>query len=155
MKNTIDIYVDGSVKGNPGRGGYGAIINKYRDTVVELSGGYKKTTNNRMELLAVIKALETILAGGPKITVYSDSQYVVKSVMYGWVFGWEKDQFFGRSNSDLWKEYLVHHRRLGKVTFVWVRGHNGHPENERCDELAGLAADGNDLKIDFGYDNGF
>ena len=133
----VDIFTDGACSGNPGPGGYG-IIMKYKETVKELSGGAAQTTNNRMEMTAVITALET-LKEPCEVTLYSDSKYVIDSVTKGWVYNWAKKNWKRGSepvpNTELWKQLLS---LLGKhkVEFVWVKGHAGHPENERCDELA-------------------
>ncbi|MCK5824973.1 MAG: ribonuclease HI [Ichthyobacteriaceae bacterium] len=147
----INIYTDGAAKGNPGRGGYGAILEtadkKHRK---ELYKGFKVTTNNRMELLAVIVALET-LKSTSEVVVWSDSKYVVDSVEKGWVYGWEKKAFAGRTNSDLWKRFLEIYRKH-HVKLRWIRGHSGHPENERADELAVMGANSKDLIIDEGYE---
>ena len=130
----IEIYTDGSSRGNPGPGGYGVILRcgKYEK---ELSGGFKVTTNNRMELLAVIKGLESIKWQNANIVVYSDSAYVVNAVEKGWVFDWEKKGFKGKKNPDLWKRFLSVYRKH-RVSFQWIKGHAGHPENERCDRLS-------------------
>ena len=135
----IKIYTDGSAKGNPGNGGYG-IVMKYKDLDKEFAQGYRMTTNNRMELLAVIVALETIKTDKHKVHVYSDSKYVIDSIVKKWVFGWEQKNFKGKKNVDLWKRYLKIHSKFD-VTFHWVKGHDGHAENERCDVLAFNAAD--------------
>jgi ribonuclease HI len=145
----IKIYTDGAAQGNPGPGGYGTIM-KYGSHEKELSQGYELTTNNRMELMAVIAGLEAIKKPGIPVTIYSDSKYVVDSVEKGWVWGWEKKGFVKKANPDLWKRYIPLHRKY-KPKFVWIRGHNGHPENERCDRLAVLAASGYDLLVDEGY----
>lgn len=142
----IKIYTDGAAKGNPGNGGYGAILD-YNGNRKELSEGFRMTTNNRMELLAVIRALEAIKKPGWKVLVYSDSKYVVDSVEKGWLKGWVIKNFKGKKNADLWKQYLVACKNQN-VKFQWVKGHAGHPENERCDELAVAAAEGYDLKVD-------
>ena len=130
----INIYTDGSSKGNPGRGGYGVIIKALNKTL-ELSQGYRLTTNNRMELLAVIIGLESINKDHQVITVTSDSKYVIDSVEKGWVFNWERKGFKKKKNPDLWKRFLVVYRKHN-VKFKWIRGHSGHEQNERCDELA-------------------
>ncbi len=142
----IRIFTDGAAKGNPGRGGYGAILD-FKGKRKELSEGFRKTTNNRMELLAVIKALESIKKPGWEVLIFSDSKYVVDAVEKKWVFGWEKKGFKGKKNPDLWKRFLEVYRQH-QVKFQWVKGHAGHPENERCDQLAVEAAEGFDLKID-------
>ncbi len=147
----IIIYTDGSALGNPGPGGYGAILEtedkKYRK---ELAQGYIKTTNNRMELLAVIVALEA-LKNTSDVLIWSDSKYVVDSVEKGWVYGWEKKNFKGRVNSDLWKRFLEIYRKH-RVKFKWIKGHAGHPGNERADELAVMAANSKFLIADEGYE---
>jgi ribonuclease HI len=145
----IKIYTDGAAQGNPGPGGYGTIM-KYGSHEKELSQGYELTTNNRMELMAVIAGLEAIKRQDIPVTIYSDSKYVVEAVEKGWLWGWEKKDFAKKANPDLWKRYIPLHRRF-KPKFVWIRGHNGHPENERCDRLAVLAASGYDLLVDVGY----
>ncbi|MFN8288300.1 MAG: ribonuclease HI [Chitinophagales bacterium] len=148
----VELYTDGSARGNPGPGGYGAIL-KYGKVEKELSQGYRKTTNNRMELLAVIVGLETLNRDGVDVQVYSDSKYVVEAVMQRWVFGWEKIGFKKKKNPDLWQRFLKVYRRHN-VRLNWIKGHNDHPYNERCDQLATAAADGYDLLIDEGYENG-
>lgn len=153
MSDKIQLYTDGSSRGNPGPGGYGAILlfGKYRK---ELSQGFRRTTNNRMELWAVIAGLEAIKKNELPVTVYSDSQYVVNSVEKGWLKNWIKTDFKGgKKNSDLWKHYY----ELAKgftVNFVWVKGHANNPLNNRCDELATAAADGKDMLVDEGYERG-
>lgn len=145
----IKIYTDGAAQGNPGPGGYGTIM-RYGSAEKELSQGYELTTNNRMELMAVIAGLEAIKKGDIPVTIYSDSKYVVDAVEKGWLWNWEKKNFKDKANPDLWKRYIPLHRRF-KPKFVWIRGHNGHPENERCDRLAVMAASGYDLIVDTGY----
>lgn len=145
----IKIYTDGAAQGNPGPGGYGTIM-KYGSHEKELSQGYELTTNNRMELMAVIAGLEAIKRQGIPVTIYSDSKYVVEAVEKGWLWDWERKGFAKKANPDLWKRYIPLHRRFNPK-FVWIRGHNGHPENERCDRLAVLAASGYDLIADEGY----
>jgi ribonuclease HI len=142
----IEIYTDGASSGNPGPGGYGVILRSGKH-YKELSAGYRKTTNNRMELLAVIKGLEAIKTPNQDVTIYSDSKYVIDSIEKRWVHGWVVKGFAGKKNKDLWIRYL-NISKLHKIKFVWVRGHNGHPENERCDELAVAAAKQKDLLID-------
>lgn len=142
----IKIFTDGAAKGNPGPGGYGAILD-FQGKRKELSEGFRKTTNNRMELLAVIRALEAIKKPGWDVLVYSDSKYVVDAVEKRWLDGWVKKNFKDKKNVDLWKQYLEVAKKH-KVKFQWVKGHAGHPENERCDELAVQAAEGFDLKAD-------
>ncbi len=148
----ITIYTDGSSRGNPGPGGYGTVLlaGKHRK---ELSEGFRKTTNNRMELLAVIIGLEALKNEQSDVTVYSDSKYVVDSVEKNWVFGWEKKNFKKRKNPDLWKRFLKIYRKH-KVKFIWVKGHANIPENERCDKLAVDASFNDNLNIDTEYENG-
>lgn len=146
----IIVYTDGAAKGNPGNGGYGIVLmsGKHRK---EMAAGYRMTTNNRMELLAVVVALETIKNPGHEVVIYSDSKYVVDSVEKGWVFGWQKKGFKGKKNVDLWQRFLKIYPR-NRVRFQWVKGHANIPENERCDQLAVAAAESGDLLIDHGYE---
>jgi len=148
----IHIYTDGSARGNPGPGGYGAILisGNHRK---EISQGFRMTTNNRMELLSVIAALEALKKEGEEVIVFSDSKYVVDSVEKGWLFGWVKKNFQGKKNSDLWKRFLIIYERH-KVKFRWVKGHNSHPENERCDEMAVAASSTGNLMVDSGFESG-
>ncbi|RHV96608.1 ribonuclease HI [Culturomica massiliensis] len=150
MGNQITIYTDGAASGNPGPGGFGVVLmaGPYRK---ELMGGFRLTTNNRMELLAVIVGLEALKNEGEEVTIYSDSRYVVDAVEKGWVFGWEKKAFNGKKNPDLWKRFLLIYRKH-KVRFVWVKGHADNPENERCDQLAVSAYKHTDLQIDYFYE---
>jgi ribonuclease HI len=147
----IELYTDGSSRGNPGPGGFGAIL-KYGNHEKELAQGFRLTTNNRMELLAVIVGLEAINQPGMEVHVYSDSKYVVEAVEKKWVFGWEKKNFKDKKNPDLWKRFLLVYPKH-KVKFHWIKGHNEHPYNERCDVLATTAADGKDLQPDTAYEN--
>ncbi|GHV43572.1 ribonuclease H [Clostridia bacterium] len=151
MKEVV-IYTDGSCLGNPGRGGYGAIL-VYGDVRREISEGFLRTTNNRMELLSVIKAL-SLLKEPCSVLVYSDSQYVVNSVEKGWLSSWAKKNWVRKSgivpNADLWK-LLLPLLSTHKVSFNWVRGHADNPDNNRCDELARAAAGGDNLSPDTGY----
>ena len=137
-KEQVVIYTDGACKGNPGRGGWGALL-LYKGAERELWGGEPDTTNNRMELTAVCAALEALKFEGSDVTVYSDSKYVVDAVTQGWVFGWEKKRFAGKKNPDLWMRFLRIYRRHN-VRFVWVKGHADTVENNRCDQLAVAAA---------------
>ena len=145
----ITIYTDGSSLGNPGAGGYGVVLisGPHRK---ELSAGFRLTTNNRMELMAVCVALETLKFEGSNVTIYSDSKYVVDAVDKGWVFGWERKGFSGKKNPDLWQRFLRTFRRHN-VRFVWVKGHAETVENNRCDTLAVAAANGTNLLEDTGY----
>ncbi|MBR5250181.1 MAG: ribonuclease HI [Bacteroidales bacterium] len=138
MPLPIELFTDGSSRGNPGPGGYGVVL-RCGKHYKELSGGEPMTTNNRMELLAVIIGLEALLRPNAEVTVYSDSSYVVNAVSKGWLFDWERKQFDKKANPDLWQRFLQVYRRH-RVRFVWIKGHAGHPENERCDQLAVEAA---------------
>ena len=148
----VTIYTDGAARGNPGPGGYGAVL-EYIDPknqlhVKELSAGYRRTTNNRMELLGVITALEA-LNRPCNVTLYSDSKYVVDAFNQHWIDScvkknWINSQKKPVKNPDLWKR-LLKAKEPHQVKFIWVKGHDGHPQNERCDELATTAADGTDL----------
>lgn len=148
----IIMYTDGAAKGNPGPGGYGVVLmTQDRKHRKEISDGFRLTTNNRMELLAVIVGLEALKKPGSKIKVYSDSRYVVDAVQKKWVFGWEKKNFAKKANPDLWKRFLKIYRKH-QVTFQWVKGHANIVENERCDELAVEAAEMLDLPADVWYE---
>ncbi len=149
----VMIYTDGSSRGNPGPGGFGTILmaGQHRK---ELSGGYRRTTNNRMELMAVIEGLKALKKPGIEVTIYSDSQYVVKAVEQGWLRNWIKTNFAGgKKNADLWREY---HRLSQQFTikFIWVKGHANNPFNNRCDILATEAADRGPHLIDVGFEEG-
>lgn len=148
---TLIIYTDGAARGNPGPGGYGAIL-KWGTNEKELSGGYRLTTNNRMELMAVIASLQALTKPNLNITVYSDSQYVVRAVQEGWLKNWINTDFKGgKKNKDLWKKY--HQLSLQhSIKFVWVKGHADNAYNNRCDELATAAADEKNLPVDAGYE---
>ena len=148
--NRINIYTDGSARGNPGPGGYGVLL-EYNGYVKEISDGFKLTTNNRMELLAVIVGLESIKKKNYDICVFSDSKYVVEAINKGWVFNWEKRNFKQKKNPDLWKRFLQIYSDHN-VKFIWVKGHSGHVQNERCDELAVIASKAKLLKSDTGYE---
>jgi len=146
----VTAYTDGAASGNPGPGGYGVVLEagKHRK---ELWGGFRRTTNNRMELLATIVAMESLKSPGTEITIVSDSRYVVDSVEKQWVFDWEKKGFAKKKNPDLWKRFLAIYRQH-KVRFQWIRGHNGHPQNELCDQLAVAAREQPDLPADEAYE---
>jgi ribonuclease HI len=142
----ITIHTDGSSRGNPGPGGYGIVLQSgpfYK----ELSAGFRLTTNNRMELLAVIVALESLKIPGSEVHIYTDSKYVCDSIDKKWVFGWAKKGFQGKKNPDLWQRFLNIYPKH-QVIMHWVKGHAGHPLNEKCDQLATAAADGKKLDID-------
>ena len=147
----INLYTDGSAKGNPGKGGFGIVLiagKHYK----EISKGFRHTTNNRMELLAVIVGLEKLSKENSIVQVYSDSKYVVDAVEKKWVFNWEKKNYKGKKNSDLWKRFLIIFRKH-KVSFTWIKGHAGHIENEKCDLLAVEASENKNLLVDQGYEN--
>ena len=148
-RGEIVIYTDGAARGNPGPGGLGVVMlyGKHRK---ELSEGYRLTTNNRMELLAVIRGLETLRRDDIKVNIYTDSRYVSDAVNKGWVFNWEVKRFKKKKNVDLWQQFLELYRRYS-VTFIWVKGHASIPENERCDKLAVEASHGEELLEDSGY----
>ncbi|OYU80936.1 MAG: ribonuclease HI [Flavobacterium sp. BFFFF1] len=152
MAHQVHIYTDGAAKGNPGNGGYGVVMELvgtgYRKEFYE---GFRLTTNNRMELLAVIVGLEKLKTPNMTVLVVSDSKYVIDSVVKGWVFGWEKKGFAGKKNPDLWMRFLKIYRKH-KVDFMWVKGHNAHPQNERCDELAVMASMQPKLSVDVFYE---
>ena len=133
---SIKIYTDGSAKGNPGKGGYGVVM-LFQEHRKEISEGFRLTTNNRMELLAVIIGLESIKRFNEQVVVFSDSKYVVDTVEKKWVFSWEKTNFNKKKNPDLWIRFLKIYRKH-RVSFTWVKGHANNVENERCDFLAWL-----------------
>jgi ribonuclease HI len=149
MADEVVIYTDGACSGNPGPGGYGVVLisGSHRK---EISGGFRLTTNNRMELLAAIIALEALKRNGTVVRLHTDSQYLVNAVNKGWLFNWEMKRFAKKKNPDLWIRFLEVYRRH-HVTFRWVKGHNNDPENERCDILAVTAAKGPDRQEDVGY----
>ena len=150
-ENLINVYTDGSSRGNPGPGGYGAIL-IWGKIKKELSQGYRLTTNNRMELMAVIAALEALKKNDLELIIYSDSNYVVKAVMQGWLNKWIKTNFKGGiKNRDLWMKYFELQKNH-TIHFKWVKGHADNEFNNRCDELATQAADGKHLIIDEGYE---
>jgi ribonuclease HI len=152
-QNSIIIYTDGSSRGNPGPGGYGAVL-IWGKIQKELSQGYRLTTNNRMELMAVIAALEALKKNNLDLIIYSDSSYVVKAVMEGWLNKWIKTNFKGgKKNIDLWLRYFELSKRH-QIHFKWVKGHADNAMNNRCDELATNAADGKHLLVDEEYENG-
>jgi ribonuclease HI len=152
MSHQVHIYTDGAAKGNPGKGGYGVVMElvgtNYKKEFYE---GFRHTTNNRMELLAVIVGLEKITKPNMKVLVVSDSKYVVDSVEKKWVFGWEKKGFKDKKNPDLWMRFLKIYRQH-QVDFKWIKGHNNHPQNERCDELAVYASGLPNLSVDAFYE---
>ena len=149
--HTITIYTDGAAKGNPGPGGYGVVLVSgiYRK---EISGGFHLTTNNRMELMAVIVGLEALKIPGSQVTVYSDSTYVVNAIEQGWIRKWQATGFKKVKNVDLWLRFITIWSKH-RVQFIWIKGHAGNPENERCDHLAATAAIQPGLPTDMGYDS--
>ncbi len=152
MSHQVHIYTDGAAKGNPGNGGYGVVMELAGTTYKkEFYEGFRHTTNNRMELLAVIVGLEKITKPNMKVLVISDSKYVVDSVEKKWVFGWEKKGFKDKKNPDLWMRFLKIYRQH-QVDFKWIKGHNNHPQNERCDELAVMASGLPTLSVDAFYE---
>jgi len=153
LEHEVHIYTDGAAKGNPGPGGYGVVMELVGSThKKEFYEGFRHTTNNRMELLAVIVGLEKLKNPNRKVLIVSDSKYVVDSVLKNWVFGWEKKGFIGKKNPDLWKRFLISYRKH-QVDFKWIKGHNNHPQNERCDQLAVFASSQQSLSIDAIYEN--
>ncbi len=148
----IHVYTDGAALGNPGPGGYGIVMEMVGTPhKKEFYEGFRHTTNNRMELLGVIVALEKIKLEKASVLVQSDSKYVVDAVEKKWAFGWEKKGFAGKKNPDLWKRFLKVYRKHD-VDFSWIKGHNNHPQNERCDQLAVFAAHQQNLTVDAEYE---
>ena len=147
----ITLYTDGAASGNPGPGGFGVVL-KSGVHRKEISMGFRKTTNNRMELLAVIVGLEALKMPGNIVTVYSDSRYVVDAIEKGWLFDWEKKGFKGKKNPDLWRRFLTVYRKH-QVRFIWVKGHANIAENERCDQLAVQAYKNSNLSVDSYYES--
>ncbi|MBM3165036.1 MAG: ribonuclease HI [Bacteroidetes bacterium] len=150
MNQAILIYTDGSARGNPGPGGFG-IVMKFGNNEKIFSRGFRLTTNNRMELWAVINALALLKTHKHPVHIFSDSKYVVEAIQKKWVWNWQKKGFKGKKNQDLWRKYLELHPSFN-LTFHWIKGHAGHPENERCDQLAVAAATSGNLEIDEGYE---
>jgi ribonuclease HI len=149
MPGEITIYTDGASSGNPGPGGYGVVL-IYGSHRLEKSEGFTLTTNNRMELMAVIAGLEALKFPGSRVVIYTDSKYVADSVEKGWVFQWEAKRFKNKKNPDLWKRFLDVYRKH-HIRFIWIKGHNMNLENERCDRLAVEAYQKGPLKEDTGY----
>jgi ribonuclease HI len=152
MNHQVQIFTDGAANGNPGPGGYGVVMEwvgkPYKKEFYE---GFRHTTNNRMELLAVIVGLEKLKNPNTTVLVTSDSKYVVDAVQKNWVFQWEKKGFAGKKNPDLWMRFLKIYRKH-QVEFHWIKGHNNHPQNERCDELAVMASQLDELSVDAFYE---
>lgn len=149
MQGEIVIYTDGAARGNPGPGGYGVVLISGRHRL-EKSDGYRLTTNNRMELMAVITGLEALKIAGSNVVIYTDSKYVSDAVSKGWVFQWESKSFKKKKNPDLWMRFLKVYRKHN-VRFIWIKGHASIPENERCDHLAVEASKKSVLPDDEGY----
>jgi ribonuclease HI len=150
-KPPIVIFTDGAASGNPGPGGFGTLLTQGSHQKT-LSGGFRRTTNNRMELLAVIMGLEALKRSGCTVIVVSDSKYVVDAVEKGWVFNWERKGYAGKKNPDLWRRFLKVYRQH-QVSFKWIKGHSGHPQNELCDQLAVKASQMSDLPADAFYES--
>ncbi len=152
MSHQVHIYTDGAAKGNPGNGGYGVVMELVGTShKKEFYEGFRLTTNNRMELLAVIVGLEKLKNPNMTVLVVSDSKYVVDAVEKKWLFGWEKTGFKGKKNPDLWMRFLKIYRKH-QVDFKWIKGHNNHSQNERCDELAVMASLQEKLSVDDFYE---
>lgn len=147
----VNIYTDGAASGNPGPGGFGVVM-ETSGKRKEISGGFRMTTNNRMELLATIVAMQALKRTDIELHIYSDSKYVVDAVNKGWLFGWEKKGFSGKKNPDLWQKFLVQYRKF-RPKLHWVKGHNNHPQNERCDALAVAAYKNGVLQVDEGFES--
>ena len=151
LETKIHLYTDGAASGNPGPGGFGVVL-IYKNHRKEISEGYRKTTNNRMELLAVIKGLEAIQDKKIGVVIFSDSKYVVDAINQKWVFGWQQKNFAKKANPDLWQRLLGEYKEE-KHQFIWVKGHADNIENNRCDEMAVQASKGRDLLIDEFYES--
>jgi len=150
LEDSIELYTDGAASGNPGPGGYGLVL-KYKNHRKEISGGFKRTTNNRMELLAVIIGLESVTNNDLTVKVYCDSKYVVDAINLKWIMGWRKTGFKNKANVDLWQRFLRIYDPK-KHIFYWVKGHASNVENNRCDELAVAASRQPRLPVDEGYE---
>jgi ribonuclease HI len=154
MQEAVHIYTDGACSGNPGPGGYGIVMEWVgKPYKKELSEGFLRTTNNRMELLAVIVALEQLKQDNLDITVFSDSKYVTEAVNQDWIAAWKRRRFSNVKNPDLWRRFIKLYDKF-KPKMVWIKGHNNHPQNERCDRLAVMASQKKDLLIDSGFEAG-
>jgi len=149
QKDEVTIYTDGAASGNPGPGGYGVVM-LYGPHRKELSEGFEMTTNNRMELMAVIKGLEALTRKNLKVKIYTDSKYVSEAVNQGWIYQWEAKRFKKKKNVDLWKRFLELYRDYD-IDVKWIKGHAEIPENERCDHMAVKASQKKHLSIDSGY----
>ena len=151
MSKQLVVYTDGSSRGNPGPGGYGVVM-QWGTAVKEIAQGYRLTTNNRMELMAVIVALQALKKNNLEVNIYTDSQYVVNAVEKGWLNNWLRTSFKGKKNADLWQQY-AQLARQHKIKFTWVKGHADNPNNNRCDRLATEAADSGNWLEDVGFEN--
>lgn len=152
MSFKIDIYTDGACSGNPGKGGYGILMRINSENYEKrFSKGFRKTTNNRMELLAVIDALEKLKTNDNDVHIYTDSKYVADAINQKWIYGWIKKGFKNVKNPDLWRRFVPLYK-IHNPTFHWIKGHAGHPENEICDSLAVAASKQPNLEIDEGYE---
>jgi ribonuclease HI len=152
MQPKITVYTDGAASGNPGPGGYGIVL-KSGSHYKEISQGFRLTTNNRMELLAVIVAIEELKQENCEVDIYTDSRYVCDAVEKGWLFTWQRTNFKKKKNVDLWQRFLVIYPNH-KLKFHWIKGHSSIAENEKCDELAVKASRQKDLNVDEEYENG-
>ncbi len=150
MNKQVELYTDGASRGNPGPAGFGLIL-KYGTFEKEHKQGFRRSTNNRMELLAVIIGLELLTKDDQTVLVVTDSQYVVNAIEKGWLFDWQKTNFKKKKNKDLWQRFLEVYKKH-TVRFEWIKGHNDHPYNERCDKLAVEAAL-HPTEIDYGYES--
>ena len=150
----VTIYTDGASLGNPGPGGYGIVMLAGKGRK-EIAKGYRLTTNNRMELLSTIVALESLKTNNCSVTIYSDSKYVVDAIENGWVFAWEQKRFNNKKNPDLWIRFLKVFRKISEVKFIWVKGHDGNPGNERCDILATEVSLKKNLGVDHYYEENY
>ncbi len=151
MQEAIELYTDGAASGNPGPGGFGVVL-KFKQHRREISGGFRLTTNNRMELLAVIVGLESVTSKDLPVKIFSDSKYVVDAINQNWIYGWKKTGFKNKANVDLWQRFLLIYDR-NRHTFTWVKGHASNVENNRCDQLAVEAYKKGGLQTDFGYES--
>ncbi len=152
MIEKIHIYTDGACSGNPGNGGYGLVMEWVgKPYKKEFSEGFLKTTNNRMELLAVIVALENLKFNNLDITVYSDSKYVTDAINKDWIAKWKRRRYSNVKNTDLWRRFVKLYDRH-KPKMIWIKGHNNHLQNERCDQLAVTASKRKKLLIDSGFE---
>lgn len=151
MQEAIELYTDGAASENPGPGGFGIVL-KFRQHRKEISGGFRLTTNNRMELLAVIIGLESVTNKDLSVHVFSDSKYVIDAINQNWIYGWKKTGFKNKANVDLWQRFLLTYNK-NRHQFTWVKGHATNVENNRCDQLAVAAYKKGNLQVDVGYES--